>query len=126
MLHHACRRNVDPSEMEKRERLFFVRNSHHRYMLRGDAPAGEESQEDQPAADSENGAAEKSRSDALEAFLDSAPDPFRARQPSINKARLLVCPFRIRGLPCAFTADCGHTRGGGHLPCQMVIMHHGF
>ena len=38
----------------------------------------------------------------MEAFLDSAPDPFRARQPSVNKARTLVCLLATRGIRSQF------------------------
>ena len=41
----------------------------------------------QPPAEAENGVVEESSSNALEAFLDSAPDPFRARPPGSSKVR---------------------------------------
>ena len=44
----------------------------------------DEDQATQHPADGSNGVAEKSGNDALEAFLDSAPDPFKARQPSVS------------------------------------------
>jgi len=44
----------------------------------------DEDQANQHPADGSNGMAEKSGNDALEAFLDSAPDPFKARQPSVS------------------------------------------
>ena len=38
-------------------------------------------------ADEAEGAAQREGSHALEAFLDSAPDPLRARRPSSNQVR---------------------------------------
>ena len=60
--------------------------------------ADDEAQAEQPAAEAANGVAVKSGSDALEAFLDSAPDPFRARPPPSTKVSSIHLTFSYEPL----------------------------
>ena len=63
------------------------------YLQQNAGPAGDGSQEKDSPDDEMNGAPGKEGSNALEAFLDSAPDPFRGRRPSGTQARL-VCHLK--------------------------------
>ena len=49
--------------------------------------ADEEVQGEQPPTEALNGVSETHNSDALAAFLDSAPDPFKARPPATSQVR---------------------------------------
>ncbi len=70
--------------------------------MRGCCLADDEAQAEQPPAEAANGVAEKSSSDALQAFLDSSPDPFRARPPPSTK----VCNIHptVPSNPCVCNA----------------------